>query len=84
MQRSFRAPAEGDQKSMNPSSGPLHGPRHERWQERSQASRLGRQASGLAEPTQYSIFQVHSALQPRQQESEAQTDAARLPCGYGV
>ncbi len=66
---------------MKPSSGPLHGPRHERWQERSQASKLGRQASGLDEPTQYSIFQVQADLQSRQQASEAQTEAARWPCG---
>ena len=56
-------------------------PRQERWQDRSQASRCGRQASASDEPTQYSIFQVQLALQSRQQASDFQTEAARPPCG---
>ena len=52
------------------------------------AGRTGRRHRGAAgrrrrrpSATQYSIFQVQVDLQSRQQASEFQTEAARLPCG---
>jgi hypothetical protein len=67
--------------SMKPSSGPLEGSRQARWQERSQASRRGTQASAPSARTQLSIAQVQLARQSRQQASETQIDAERRLMG---
>jgi len=67
--------------STKPRRGPLPGLRHARWQERSQPSRCGTQASAPLARTQLSIFQVQLALQSFQQASEAQTEVERWLCG---